>query len=180
MVADPRPPSSASAVLSRTHEPPAHSNSSSNRNSNRNSHSLVEHSADDRAARTLLSLLKELGEELGQYIDAVESRNASQAAGSSTTRLFKTDEEAAEEIGSLQTRLEAEKRSHKILKRDMVALESSYTTVLANLKSLNLTIHRLEEQCLAQANETEEAELKAAAVAHDLVNALLSSASRNL
>ncbi|TPX75161.1 hypothetical protein CcCBS67573_g03556 [Chytriomyces confervae] len=104
----------------------------------------------------------DFGAEIGQYMDAVELRPGSRL-NHDHIRGF-----AKNEFEETKAALALEQRNHKILKRDMVALESSYSALVANVKSMNQTITQLEERCALHLDSKETAELKLASCEHEL------------
>ncbi|KAI8844531.1 hypothetical protein BJ741DRAFT_573610 [Chytriomyces cf. hyalinus JEL632] len=102
------------------------------------------------------------GAEIGQYMDAVELRPGSRLNHEHIRGFSKN------EFEETKTALALEQRNHKILKRDMVALESSYSALVANVKSMNQTISQLEERCTLHLDSKETAELKLASCEHEL------------
>ncbi|KAJ3092445.1 hypothetical protein HK100_006934 [Physocladia obscura] len=120
----------------------------------------------------------EMGQEIGHYMAAVQS---SSSFGSSNTSGYEDMQTIISEFDTAKIKLEQEQRAHKIVKRDMVALESNYTTLLGTVSTLQTSIKNLEKQCNSYANTIGDLELQIASKENELKisNEMLERARRD-
>ncbi|KAJ3040245.1 hypothetical protein HDU99_010173, partial [Rhizoclosmatium hyalinum] len=99
----------------------------------------------------------DVGDDAIAYMDAIEKSEQKEGIGR------KSGEDLAVLVEDLKAQLEAEKRSHKILKRDIVAIESNYVDALARIREDDECIRGLENQVSSQTAVLEEMEVRMAA-----------------
>ncbi|KAJ3291614.1 hypothetical protein HDU79_002184 [Rhizoclosmatium sp. JEL0117] len=104
----------------------------------------------------------DVGDDAIAYMDAIEKSEQKEGIGR------KSGEDLAVLVEDLKAQLEAEKRSHKILKRDIVAIESNYVDALARIREDDECIRGLENQVSSQTAVLEEMEVRMAALQNEL------------
>ncbi|KAI9352933.1 hypothetical protein BDR26DRAFT_850096 [Obelidium mucronatum] len=105
----------------------------------------------------LTEFRSDLGHEMVQYMNAVQGKEQPKEYDQN---LLTKSEDFFLQIESLKSRLENEKRAHKILKRDFVTLETSYSVALSKEQELIQIMKQTEDRCKCAIDCATEAELR--------------------